>query len=72
MARLTVRVQGECNQQALFDVIAGQGRNVTAACGFDRGGWTAVEFDVKPGEKDWGKHLSSLFPRMRMSFDIAV
>ena len=66
--RIIVRIQGECNQQALFDVLAGQNRNVAAACGFDRGGWTQIAFDAKAGEKDWGAFLQSLFPNMRMSF----
>ena len=74
--RIYVRVQGEGNKQAIFDVLAGKEHNVTMETGFDKGGWATIEFDAVLSReeaalslivKDWKQYLQSLFPTMRIS-----
>ena len=72
MARMTVKAQGVANALALFDLVAGEDRNVSMA-GANKGGWFAVSFDVKAGDEDWKKFfVASCFPEMRLSFSIQI
>lgn len=67
--RMQCRVNGHNNALAVFDVLAGQDRCVTV--NYDTASrWASIGFDARPGEKDWQKHLQSMFPRVQLSLTV--
>ncbi|QYW02304.1 hypothetical protein CPT_Paku_010 [Burkholderia phage Paku] len=61
--RVTVKLQGEANAQALFDVMHGR-----AVCWKEGngGGWQEVTFDHESVEEARA-HVRELFPRLRFA-----